>query len=196
VLDAALLLSYKATLLVGNQLIARGDPANVRTESNRVVIKGAVVRVLDATGNEITAFTRVATGFLDPSFAQTPSYGVVAVDVLDAQSVQDAAGSIANVTENRRRLVMIKVFGSTLGGQDVESNEFQFPIDICKGCLVSFPPESVDKAREVTEGKKNCAASTGGSTGGGILLPCILGQDQVVDCRLCQGAAVCDPSTR
>src|SRR6185295_14801949 len=67
-LDLAFRLQYSATLLVGNQLVSRGNNSQLRTETSRVQIQGAVVRVEDPTG--AVAFGPVTvpgSGFVDPA---------------------------------------------------------------------------------------------------------------------------------
>lgn len=196
VLDASLLQTYSVEVLVGNQLVPQGSAAQDRAESNRVELQGFIVRVTDANGNELRSFTRLASGFVDPSLGDTPSYGLIAGEILDSQSVQ-AAGAASGAT--KRLVSHFKVFGTTLGRQSVETGEFDYPIDICYGCLVSFPNGSQDNARATIEGKPNCKAPldiTTAAAGQVVIEPCFLGQDQIVDCRLCQGAPTCDPSTR
>src|SRR5512146_2184814 len=47
VLDTKFSTQYNAVLLVGNQLVARGSRDRLRTESNRIALKGAEVQLLD-----------------------------------------------------------------------------------------------------------------------------------------------------
>ena len=68
---------------------------------------------------------------------------------------------------------LVIIIRQTLGGQSIQSNEFEFPVDVCFGCLVTVPP----------------GAQTGYCQG---LLPlassnvaCELGQDQYSDCQSC-----------
>jgi hypothetical protein len=80
----------------------------------------------------------------------------------------------------------VRFFGHTLGGESVESNEFGFPVQICNGCLVSFPAAE----QSLSLPTPNCAlAGASGSTATSV--PCIIGQDLSVDCSACQGRAVC-----
>ncbi len=63
----------------------------------------------------------------------------------------------------------MKVYGLTLGGLEVETGYWDFPINIChstalhSGCLRCEEPESDDSD---------------------IIQPCNFGQDRVYDCRL------------
>jgi hypothetical protein len=203
VLDVALRSSYNATILVGNQLLPQANPDQARTESNRVVLQDAVVTVTTAGdvssggstisgGTQLLSYTDIISGFVDPSLGATPSYGLVTVNILAFDRVMTAlpvptnGGTITLVSH-------VKIQGQTLGRTNVETNEFDFPIDVCSGCLVSFPAGSENPVLPLP----NCQGSLMSSGGNGtIVQPCALGQDQTVDCRLCQGNAACDPAGR
>src|SRR5262249_44076341 len=49
-LDLAFQRQYRADLLVGNQLVPRGNSSQLRTETARVEIQGTIVRTEDAMG--------------------------------------------------------------------------------------------------------------------------------------------------
>jgi hypothetical protein len=66
----------------------------------------------------------------------------------------------------------VKVFGKTLGGQDVESGTFKFPISVCNGCLIRYPANLMSST--------GCTASKDEET-----LPCFLGQDDPINCSIC-----------
>jgi hypothetical protein len=197
VMDAGLSTRYFAYPLVGNQLVARGDFRTTRAEPNRVSIKGADIHLLDGSQNEIAFYSVVATGTVDPTTSADPGYGVVSLELIPhfigtkiAQSLAAGGGTTVQTYEARFR-----VFGETLGGTDVTSNEYIFPIDVCYGCTVSFPGDSWDKTQG-TPGVRNClaaAAATATSSTPGQTLACLAGQDGVTDCRNCQGNPVCTP---
>lgn len=65
-------------------------------------------------------------------------------------------------------VIRITLEGALADGTPVQSSEFWYPITICNGCLVYFPPR-VD-CRQLEEN---------------IAVPCVPGQDDGVDCRLC-----------
>ncbi len=186
ILDAGLRNVYTAVFLVGNQLLAQTNKDQVRAESSRISIQGAEVHVFDVSGDELKSFTRSATGFVDPSDGINPGYAVVGVDVLDSASIESASSGIKR-GETRRRMVTVRIFGTSLGNTSVESNEFSFPIDICKGCLVTFPADADDP---LIEGPDCHGTSTSTSTTSASS-PCYLGQDQTVTCRQCSAFDVC-----
>jgi hypothetical protein len=190
VLDVALLATYTAEALIGNQLISQGNHDLLRTETARVTLQGATVRLTDASGAQLKAFTTLSSGFVNPGNGSAPSFGNVAVTLVDA-GTSDALRTAIPRHGSKLLVAYFKVFGTTLGGQSVETDEFQFPINVCNGCLPFFPNGSQDEALfAIQKPTRNCLAASM-ITGG---IPCIIGQDQAVDCRLCKGFQACDPS--
>jgi hypothetical protein len=176
VLDVAVRSSYSANLLVGSQLSPRGDQLNVRSETNRAHVNGAVVRVTGADGSFMGEFTSVTSGFVDPGLNNQASFGIAQVTLLDAST---SARIGVQGTDSRLVIANVKVFGQTLGGVDLESGEFQFPIRICNGCLVDF-----SKGDDPANPGRDCNLPLT-ATGGTAVLPCLPGQDEPTPCQLC-----------
>lgn len=197
VMDLAFSREYWAGLLIGNQLVKRGSSEVLRVETSRFRAEGAEVQIETTDGAVVQSFTVPVAGFADPSSGTDPGWGVVTAVLIDAGTGNALAANPAFEPGVRSDLVsrviaVVKVFGRTLGGQEIESGEFRFPISICYGCLVSFPPEATDPSATLPQ--PNCLAST--ATGGSVEIPCNLGQDFPVDCRLCRsmgGGSLCDP---
>jgi hypothetical protein len=193
-LDVALRLQYNAALLVGNQLVPRGNASQLKTETSRIAMQGAVVRVQDANGVvQWGPVTVPGSGFMDPASGTNPSYGVSETILLGSEYGARLATELSAQPGLIRHLTaVVKVFGRTLGGLNVDSGEWQFPLSVCYGCLVSFPREA-DDLKLANQPNCDLAATTGTS----IPTPCVVGQDDVVDCRKCKeffpGAAICDP---
>ncbi len=180
--------SYFSVLLVGNQLIPRSDPSSNRAESNRVHINGAIVRVTEADGTLIREFTSLATGFADPASTNTPTYATVGIVALDAPTRDIILPSLTNRAVSKTILINIKAFGTSLGGKDVESGEFQLPMQVCNGCLVTFN-DSTDPTQPAPNCKKPLAMPLTPQTA-----PCFSGQDEPVPCQTCTTREACDPS--
>jgi len=182
--------SYFSILLVGNQMIPRSDSLDNRAESNRVHINGAIVRVTEADGTLIREFTSLATGFADPASTNTPSYTSIGVVSLDAPTRDILLPSLPNRLVSKTILINIKAFGTSLGGKDVESGEFQLPMQVCNGCLVNF-----DGATDPTAMiKPNCNAPPAMALTPATS-PCFAGQDEPVPCQLCvKTREACDPT--
>jgi len=183
-LDLAFRDNYRAIVIVGNQLIGRGDPANTRAESNRVHLNGAIVRVTNPDGSQIAEFTSLATGFADIQSSNNPSFGTMQVVLIDKPTSDALRGSLPANRATKQIIIFIKAFGKTLGGVDLESGEFQFPVEACNGCLVK---RTLDPAQP---GVGCPATAAGGSTTEES--PCETGQDESIPCESCRGNPVCD----
>jgi hypothetical protein len=193
-LDVAFRLQYSAALLVGNQLVPRGNSSQLRTETSRIALQGAVVRVQDANGAvQWGPVTVPGSGFIDPASGANASYGVTETILLGSEYGARLAAELQGQPGLIRHLTaVVKVFGRTLGGLNVDSGEWQFPLSVCYGCLISFPREA-DDLKLMTQPNCQLAASTGTS----IAPPCVVGQDDTVDCRICKqffpNSAICEP---
>lgn len=174
--------SYQGVFLIGNQMIPRGDPNQVRTETSRVIIQGAIVRLTDAFGGGVpggSSFTTLGTGAIDPAQGTTPSYSPAFFTIIPPATSSALRQTLA-LGDSTHVVSFIRAFGQTLGGQHVESNEFQFPITVCNGCLVSFPAAANDPAQKPNPNCLSVSSTTIQAA------PCRIGQDQPVDCRICQ----------
>lgn len=192
-LDLAFVSSYQAGLLIGNQLASRASSEEMKTESARFRATDADVRVEDAGGKTLGEFSVPVSGIVDPSQGGTVSYGVVVTKLIDdktGESLRMRFPYGARSADKVQVVASVKVKGETLGGQELSTGEFRFPIDVCYGCLVVFPADAASE----TEPLPNCANMEQAS---GLATPCIVGQDDAVDCRICQmyGAppGVCNP---
>lgn len=184
VLDAALTQTYSPMFLVGNQLVPRGNPNQPDTETSFVRIDGVVVRILDSGGNQLNTFTRLAAGTIPPSSGTTPGYAAMQVTILDEGTVGSL--SLTNFGGTKRVTSYVRFFGKTLGGDSVESDEFGFPVDVCKGCLIAFPA-----TEDLISGPQpNCLLASS-STSTTTSIPCVPGQDSAIDCSQCLGLDIC-----
>lgn len=209
ILDVGLRDNYTGVFLVGNQMIPRGDPLSTRAESSRAHINGGIVRVTRTDGAVIREFTSYATGFADPQNNNQADFGsasLIAIDAPTAKVLRDEifaefaklppGTSLAQIRRfSIQVLSNIKIFGKTLGGTDVESAEYQFPIRVCVGCLVNFPAGVNDSTKNKPgDTRVNClgtpAAAATATTQ--TQAPCEYGQDEGVSCKTCNGLEFCD----
>jgi hypothetical protein len=194
-LDVAFRLQYTASLLVGNQLVPRGNSSQLRTETSRIAIQGSVVRVQDSNGVvRWGPVTVPGSGFIDPASGTNPSFGVTDTILLGSElGAQLAADPQVQMGLVRHLTSVVKVFGRTLGGLNVDSGEFDFPLTVCYRCLIQFPPDAQDPRAAVIP---NCNLAP--ATGTTLTPPCQFGQDDNIDCRICKqnlpGSALCDPT--
>jgi hypothetical protein len=184
-LDVALRAQYTAEFLIGNQLVPRGDPNQPHTETSFVTIEGAVVRIVDSSGKQLNTYTQPAAATIPPSAGTTPGFASLGVPIVDSGTAKTLLGMFANNTAGTIPIVSYtRFFGHSLGGESVESNEFGFPINVCLGCLVSFPVASDDLNLSV---QPNCglAGASMMSSSSSTSVPCVPGQDLPVDCSAC-----------
>lgn len=188
-LDVALRTNYEAWLLVGNQFTPRGAKQQLRAETTRITLTGAEITLKDAATDQIITckdqahcgeFSVYGSGFANSSKSEDPGYGIIAAQLIPNAVGESYRASLAGKAGTTVSLVAtVKVFGTTLGNQDVESGGFSYPIQLCMGCLVDFSSGKADGS---------CTPKAEGE----IITPnCRMGQDDLVDCRSCLPATVC-----
>lgn len=185
VLDVGLRLDYVASLLVANQLTPRGDKENLRTETMQVVMSGAEVRLFDDEGLLVEEFTVPASGVILPDPSTGPGLGIAVVTLIPPATGAALAEELTNPGQRRTLVAEAKVFGKTVGGLELESAAFTYVIRVCEGCLVNFPREALRQENDVLYCDQDAVDEND--------IPCLLGQDAPVDCRLCEGNAYCRP---
>lgn len=180
ILDSTFERDYSAALLFGNQLtqVDRAPDEKVRTETSRIVLESAEVTIETGAGEIIKEYSVPVSGFANPSRSGEPGFGLVAVPMVDAKTAIQLGASGNQIKVNSR----VKLFGRTLGGDSVHSNEFNFVITICKGCLIQYDPTLNDASAESTP---NCLLP---ATAAASSAPCQVGQDSAVPCGLCTGS--------
>lgn len=179
VLDVSLRSGYTAAVLVGSQLTQRGSRDQLRTETARLSLQGAEVtltdyegRVLNLGGGVPNPYSTVGTGFVNPGSGEDAGYGVIFVDIVPAG---------INIPD-QTIISKVRVFGTTLGGAELESNEYIFPIRICRGCLITYPTSAFDDTQGT--GEFLCATASDAPVGGSGTV-CLPGQDDFVPCTMC-----------
>ncbi|MDB4943789.1 MAG: hypothetical protein JWP97_3323 [Labilithrix sp.] len=177
-LDIGLTGSYLAEILGGNQLIPKGDQLALRAESDRVHVEGGVIRVTEPDGTLIREFTSLTSGFIDVGSNNLPGYGAFGLALIDQETSDIISPQLTDRFQAKTVISTVKLFGRTLGNEDVESGEFSFPIQVCKGCLVSFGAEACKEAPD--DALRTLTTN-----------PCRGGQDLSLPCRLCYPLPVC-----
>lgn len=171
-MDVALTRRYSVVLLVGNLLGAEAA-SGAALDANRVVLDAATVTVLLSDGTAAATVTVPTTGFADPKNENEPGWGVVFVRAID----EDVGAALAARTLPDTVLLRIRVAGTTLGGVPVATPEFTFPVELCNGCLINYPAGADDPVQPGYQ----CVPYYDY----GYDHPCIIGQDDLVDCRHC-----------
>lgn len=182
IMDVEFVSSYRGFLLVGNQLTARGSREQIRTETSRVALRGAEVTLTTLDGKLLGNYSTVGTGFVDASAGDVAAYAAMSVDIIPSalggsQALLDAGAVVAK----------IRVFGDTLGNIAVTSSELDFPIQICRGCLVTYPTSAADPSVPVGSPYLCTRAASTADTSNDAA-PCRPGQDDAFPCTACSAA--------
>lgn len=112
---------YYAWLIVANGLQPLGDNDTLRPETSRIQLQGAEISISSSTGGGAPpAFTINFAATIHPDESEDPGLAVLPVPIVPA-SLGLAPGDYQ---------VAITVFGETLGGTNVESGDFSFPVTV------------------------------------------------------------------
>jgi hypothetical protein len=179
-LDTSIRTTYIAPIVVGNQITERGSRNQLRTETSRVRLEGAEVVLEDPNGGELAEFSTLGSGFVHPASGSDATYGGFFTNLIPPGASLGEGQYVA----------VIKVFGTTLGGEEVESAELRFPIDVCYGCLIAYPGSALD-VNVAAGGDFECATNVASAVGGDDALggvTCFPGQDSMVSCVQCASA--------
>lgn len=190
VLDIGLRTEYDAEFLLGNQLVPQVNSQQLQTETDIIDVQGAVVTIDDSAGNQLAQFTRLSATVVYPSSGGVPGYAPLSLTIVDQGTISADTALQANVTSGgiTRLVTWSKFFGYTSGGDYVESDNFEFAVDVCYGCLVVFSAADENPNKPLP----NCLlAAANSSTATSVASPCVVGQDSAVDCAQCLSDAVC-----
>jgi hypothetical protein len=170
-IDAAFAGEYVGVLQVENQLVARGNPNTLKTETSYVQLYDAEVQVLDPTQSMavLKQYSVPVSGFLPVGMAGQPGLGASSVVMVDAATVQ-AKGAQAGAPGGLEQQVVSSVVlrGRTLGGLEVHTQEFLFPISISYATSCTTTPGT---------------ACVGGMSTTSSTLLCTPGQDGSLSCQ-------------
>lgn len=181
-LDLAVKAAYDAVLLVGNQLTPRGEKIQGKAEPMRIALSAAEITLLDGAGEQLScpgneecgSFSIFGAGVASVNRSEDAAFGLFSAQLIPpivTDSIFDDVLNNGAVTI----VASVKVRGETLGGREIESGEFIFPVDVCYGCLIKY-------------NNGQCCLRTPGES---VPEACDLGQDRGVDCRACF-VDVCD----
>lgn len=180
-------------------MVAEANSNQLMTETSDVTIQGAIVRITDAAGNLLKTYTRLASATIYPSNGTTPGYAPIGpVTIVDSDTIASDTEIQTLVVNGLPRAASVRLitysrfFGKTTGGRDVESDEFEFPVDVCRGCLIAFSPADINPNAAIPNCIGPCTA--GSSAASTAPIPCVPGQDLPIDCAQCQTIADCRPN--
>jgi hypothetical protein len=169
-IDAAYAGEYTAVLQIENQMVPRGDPNTLKTETSGVQLYDAEVQVLDTSGAALTKFSVPVAGFVPPGNGGTPGLGATEVVMIDHGTVARLANMVGTSGNVQQVVSSVIVRGRTLGGLEVHTQEFLFPISVFNGGLCFATP-----GMPCVGGMASSSTSTTGV--------CRLGLDQISSCQ-------------
>lgn len=173
-----------------------------RIDTHDVVLKEAIISY-ETEEEEILA--NITNPFRQSLSGTIPVNGsaVVGLTVLTPKTLEELRaaqpflffapnGDLQAVRTSVQMRMRITLKGETLDGTEVKTNEFVFPVRICNGCRVVYPPDAIDVSAPVVP---NCLRL---SSGDEAFVPSeereacqVPGTDNnFIDCRECPGFAV------
>lgn len=131
--------SYEIQPVFQNQLPNLASTAG-RSDPNTILVRGAVVRLINADDRALIPFSRPNPFSIDmsvvvPSAAEitNPGLAVGSVTIIPQPYVQELRG-ILNLDAGPRTVVAeVEFFGETTGQNNVESSEYIWPITVTAG---------------------------------------------------------------
>lgn len=200
--DLALAQNYVISPLVVNKLLDVREIKNFsdqdgRIDTHDITLHSAVIEYTALDALEANLPQQVTI----PIAASVPVNGegtVISVEALKPSMIEamrsadqfvlfDSQNQLRPIRSSVQMILTMRLRGVTLDGKDVESNEYVFPITICNGCRVTFPPEAIDVSTPVPQCVSQVAEDTELAA---VSCPAVLGQNSnFVDCVQCQGFA-------
>jgi hypothetical protein len=119
-----------------------------------------------------------------------PGYRAALVHLTHGSLDLSIGRELANAARGalKSAVATLRVQGTTGSGQAVSSAPWQYPITLCYGCLVAFPPEALVPQGD---GSLRCTVNVPSPLCSALDCPCASGSDEPIDCRLCNREPVC-----
>jgi hypothetical protein len=167
-IDGAYAGEYKCFALVENDMVAQENTNTLMTETDGVQLYEAEVQVLNSQsevyvfGGAPSQFSVPISGYVDPAMSGQPGVGISLVTLIDAATMQGIVAQVQSMKVQQLVIASVVIKGRTLGGFEVHTNEFLFPITV--GYVDSCSVPSGD----------TCVGGNNTSATG----DCLLGQDE------------------
>lgn len=193
-LDLAITNSYFMFPRVSNLLIpiheakGKGVQEEPLTETNYIQIIGAKVRYeigdLEAfiPADKVDAFFKREQFVLTSGVIKPGESSLLQIKIIPGYVGNELQKAFAQfVSKNlysypgKEIIVYITLEGVLQDQSSVYSNEFVFPIQLCWGCLVRYTGSTKEDCQEMPKG---------------ALFPCLPGQDEGMDCQVCNMVAM------
>jgi hypothetical protein len=167
-IDAGYAGEYTCFALVENNMVSQENTNTLMTETDGVQLYEADVQVLNSQlevydfGGVPSEFSVPIAGYVDPSMSGQPGVGISQVTLIDAATMQGIAKQVQAAKVQQQAVASVIIKGVTLGGFQVHTNAFLFPINVGYFDSCSVPANS------------SCVGGTTTTSTG----DCLLGQDE------------------
>lgn len=147
---------YTLNLVVRSNIISRnqGNRSAPRPDSAAVTLQSADIRIYkgapgtedhELIGGSAAERSVAVNGYIPTALDGSPGRGAITVEAIGYEAGAALAGTYAD--QDPEQLVMgIRLYGKTVGGHDVETDEWFWPFTICDGCLevTPLPDQALD----------------------------------------------------
>jgi len=127
--------------------LGRAEPNILMVDSAEVTLRSQTGAALDFAGDLPNPFRLITSVPLYPSPNDEPSVAALTVKTIPA-----AYADYLDDFEGQTVVADIQLFGTTTGDVDIDFKVFQYPIEICNGCLTgcatSFTSDTAAESRE------------------------------------------------
>lgn len=204
--DLALRQNYLFNPTIRNNMADVNEIKGLNIEDARVSTNGVVLQSAEITyapldslaGNIPRTRTIPLSGTVSESDSITlEAFPLMEPEVMEALRSSDTFFLIddqGNARPKRTSVTILtstKIKGVTLDGRDVESEAFQFPVEVCNGCMIDYPSTLLEErnGRLFCPAVDNSDDDSSTSAEGGCLS--LVGLDEFsTNCADCQGYAV------
>lgn len=170
ILDTWMRNRYYLYPVLQSYLISTTDFGPLYGENYTIQVLGAHITFsypanLDAATKALLSesYFTTGTGMVKPT-----STGIAEVMIIPPEVGNALAAEPFTRATGFEIVAHVRIEGQLMDGTIVQTNEYQFPIDICWGCLYQVVTDDCSAFREAQDMKP----------------PCRIGQDEGVDCRL------------
>jgi len=181
---------YTFPALIKNQMpvtteVKKRQTSDLRVDTSLIILEQAEINyefsgaLAEEVGVAPEAYSPYTSGAVPPGGGLfTVTFPLVSSALLTTLRDAIPDRTPAEPRPTREILATVQIHGRTLDGMRIASSSFTFPLEICKGCLLTFPPIASEG-----DGPPNCRAVEGVEN---LQQPCLVGQDEFVDCRICR----------
>lgn len=195
IVDVAIARRYTLYPLVSNNMIdltnakgysdgdGRQDTHAVRLKEVSYSIKGEI------EGLDTTSFTQKISGTIPVQSQSVVGFNILSSELIkqirEANFQTILGSSFSATTGSADVTISFSIKGETLDGNEVETETYSFPLEICSGCLINYPADAIDLSAQK---QPNCLAPSDSVEEPNC--PMQVGTDnQILDCRLCPSYA-------